>query len=69
MTIRKLKEEKKEITDKTALLKRELDFLKEKMTDYDDVQRECDDNNEKWKRLFDIGIIDENANPINNDMN
>ena len=59
MTIRKLKEEKKEITDKTALLKREFDLLKEKMTDYDD----------KLKRLFELGIIDENANPINNDMN
>ena len=39
------------------------------MSDYDDVQRECDNNNDKLKRLFDLGIIDENANPINNDMN
>ena len=39
------------------------------MTDYDDAQRECDYNNGKLKRLFELGIIDENPNPINNGMN
>ena len=67
MTIRKIKEERN--YRQKALLKRELDLLKEKMTDYDDVQRECDYNNDKLKRLFELGIINENANPINNDMN
>ena len=38
------------------------------MIDYDDLQRECDYNIEKLKRLFDLRIIDKNANSINNDM-
>ena len=38
----KLKKEQKEIFDKSVLLKRELDLLRDKMTYYDDLQRKCD---------------------------
>ena len=38
----KLKKEKKEIIDKSVLLKRKLDLLRDKMTYHDDLQRECD---------------------------
>ena len=48
--------------------KRKLDLLRDNMTYYDDLQRKCDYDIDKLERLFDTGIIFENADPMNNDM-
>ena len=59
----------KVVIDKISKLKKELDILQNKMADYDELQREADLNVERLHKLLEMGVIDENANLINNEMN
>ena len=49
-------------------MKRELDILKNKLIDYDELDKQADLNARRLKRLLEMGLIDENADPVNNDM-
>ena len=69
LLINKISEEKKEIMNKVTLMKKEIEALKLKVEDYNELIEEAKLNNDRLKRLFDLKIIDQNTNPINNDMN
>ena len=69
LLINKISEEKKEIMNKVTLMKKEIEALKLKVEDYDELIEEAKLNNDRLKRLFDLKIIDQNTNSINNDMN
>ena len=43
-------------------------MLRDKMAYYDDIQRKCDYDIDKLKRLLDTSIIFENADSMNNYM-
>ena len=60
--------ENEDITSKTFAMKRELDILKNKLIDYDELDKQADLNARRLKRLLEMGLIDENADPVNNDM-
>ena len=49
-------------------MKRDLQLLKLKMEEYALKQRENDINTDKLAKLYELGLIDENGDPINNDM-
>ena len=55
--------------NKVTLMKKEIEALKLKVEDYNELKEEAKLNNDRLKRLFDLKIIDQNTNPINNDMN
>ena len=38
------------------------------MADYDELQREADLHTERLHKLLEMGVIDENANLINNEV-
>ena len=58
-----------EVMNKVTLMKKEIEALKLKVEDYNELKEEAKLNNDRLKRLFDLKIIDQNTNPINNDMN
>ena len=64
----KLEEEKKEAYTKATLIQRDLDSLKLKIKEFEFNQREADMNADKLSKLYDLGLIDENGDPINNSM-
>ena len=64
----KLEEEKKEAYTKATLMQRDLDSLKLKIKEFEFNQRESDMNADKLSKLYDLGLIDENGDPINNSM-
>ena len=64
-----LEEEKKELNNKTAFLETELDDLRTKIRDLQKDNEACEGNSDKLSKLFDLGIIDENGELIQNDMN
>ena len=68
LTIQKLTKENEDIISKTFAMKRELDILKNKLIDYDELDKQADLNARRLKRLLEMGLIDENADPVNNDM-
>ena len=67
--LKKLEDEKNIAESKTKLLKRELDGLRDKITYIESIQGDADENIEKLGKLYKMGIIDENGEPINNNMN
>ena len=69
LLINKISKEKKEIINKVTLMKKEIEALKLKVEDYNELKEEAELNKDRLKRLFDLRIIDKNGNPINNDMN
>ena len=64
----KLEEEKKEAYTKATLIQRDLDSLKLKIKEFEFNQREADMNADKLSKLYDLRLIDENGDPINNSM-
>ena len=69
LLINKISEEKKDIINKVTLIKKKIEALKLKVEDYNELKEEAKLNNDRLKRLFDLKIIDQITNPINNDMN
>ena len=67
--LKELEEEKNIAESKTKLLKRELDGLRDKITSTESIQGDADENIKKLGKLYKMGIIDENGEPINNNMN
>ena len=68
LMIQKLTLKNEDISSKTAAIKRELDILKNKVADYDELEKQADLNANRLKRLLGMGLIDENADPVNNEM-
>ena len=50
------------------MIQRDLDLLKLKIKEFEFNQREADLNADKLSKLYDLGLIDENGDPINNNM-
>ena len=69
MRIQKLEEEKKEIIFKAKDTETQLLELKRKLKELEDDQKFADDNAEKLSKLFELGVIDDKGEFINNDMN
>ena len=68
LKIDKIEEEKEKPHSKIDMMKRDLQLLKLKMEEYALKQREADINTDKLAKLYELGLIDENGDPINNDM-
>ena len=68
LKVEKVEEERKEAFSKVEELKRNLESLKFKMEEYKVKQRDADINTDKLSKLYELGLIDENGDPINNDM-
>ena len=66
--IKQLEEEKVDSYYKAKVLKLEIEELKDKMKKLEDEQRDAEDNVEKLSKLYELGIIDENGELINNKM-
>ena len=66
--LQKLEEEKKEFESHTSTLTQEINELKLKMEEMQEKLNEFDENQDKLSKLYEMGIIDENAELINNDM-
>ena len=66
--IQKFTLKNEDILSKTAAIERELDILKNKVADYDELEKQTDLNASRLKRLLEIGLIEENADPVNNEM-
>ena len=62
------KQDKYESDKKVNLLHKELDELRNKLSELEEKQREFDYNEDKLAKLYELGVIDENANLISNDM-
>ena len=69
MRIQKLEEEKKEIIFKAKDTETQLLELKRKLKELEDDQKFADDNAEKLSKLFELGVINDKGEFINNDMN
>ena len=63
-----IEEEKKEIQSKTDMLEEELNELKAKVRDLEYDKEEADANIEKLSKLYELGVIDDKGEFINNDM-
>ena len=61
-------EEKKESDFVEQPLNKKIVELKFKVQELEDLQRENDENLDKLSNLYKFGIIDENGNPINNQI-
>ena len=68
LKVEKVEEERKEAFSKVKELKRNLESLKFKMEEYKVKQRDADRNTDKLSKLYELWLIDENSDPINNDM-
>ena len=66
--IKQLEEEKVDSYYKATVLKLEIEELKDKMKKLEDEQRDAENNVEKMSKLYELGIIDENGELINNKM-
>ena len=62
------KQDKYESDKKVNLLHKELNELRNKLSELEEKQREFDYNEDKLAKLYELGVIDENANLISNDM-
>ena len=68
LKVEKVEEERKEAFSKVEELKRNLESLKFKMKEYKVKRRDVDRNTDKLSKLYELGLIDENGDPINSDM-
>ena len=68
LKVEKVEEERKEAFSKVEELKRNLESLKFKMEEYKVKQRDADRNTDKLSKLYELGLIDKNGDPINNDI-
>ena len=66
--IQKLTVKNEDISSKTEAIKRELDILKNKVADYDELEKQADLNASRLKILLEMGLIDENADIVNNEI-
>ena len=62
------KQDKYESDKMVNLLHKELDELRNKLSELEEKQRDFDYNEDKLAKLNELGVIDENANLISNDM-
>ena len=69
IVIEKLEEEKKESEYKVRKLEESIDTLHNRIDQMIALRQNDDENTEKLKKLFKPGVIDENGNLINNNMN
>ena len=67
--IQMLEEEKKEVVAKAKDTETELHELKLKLDGLQHDQQLTNENAEKLSKLFELEIINERGDPINNDMN
>ena len=66
--IRQLEEEKKDSYYKEKVFKLEIEELKTKMQKLEDDKKDAEDNIEKLSKLYEMGVIDENGEFIDNKM-
>ena len=66
--IRQLEEEKKDSYYKEKVFKLEIEELKTKMQKLEDDKKDAENNIEKLSKLYEMGVIDENGEFIDNKM-
>ena len=67
--INQLEEKKEDVFSKVTLIQRDLDSLQLKIKELESNQRDADNNADKRSKLYELGLIDANGDPINNNMN
>ena len=68
LKIIKYEEQKEETNRNTEMILEELQSLKTKIKDFELRQDDADQNSDKLARLYDLGLIDANGDPINSEM-
>ena len=68
LRIDEYEEEKIYFEKKVARLEQEIDRLNDKCQDLIDINEADSVNAEKLDKLYQLGMIDENGNPVDNDM-
>ena len=66
--IRKLEMENEEVKEKKLEAFEEIRKLKSKLNEMEESQKDAEDNLEKLSKLYQLGLIDDNGEYINNDM-
>ena len=68
LKIIKYEEQKEETNRNTEMILEELQSLKTKIKDFELRQDDADQNSDKLARLYDLGLIDANGDPINSEI-
>ena len=63
-----IEEEKKEADLRIVTLKDKIKILFSKLDEFEQKQLQLDDYTDKMGKLYELGLIDENGNQIQNDM-
>ena len=66
--IDKMEKERNEDDQLQLKLRGKIDSLNSKIKEFEAKQQDYDDYTEKMSRLYELGMIDEDGNPVNNEM-
>ena len=66
--IDKMEKERNEDDQLLLKLREKIDNLNSKIKEFGAKLQEYDDYTEKMSRLYELGMIDEDSNPVNNEM-
>ena len=68
LKIEKYQKEKKDDSDLINNLRNKINDLNSKLDEFEKKQQLNEDYTDKMSRLYDLGIIDEDGNPISSEM-